>query len=310
MKKLNLNLLLVAGILSMTLWSCQKSEEVNDSNMNMLNEEQDAALSKAPAAPCPSIYALVLTSGTGTPVPGGFNSYIYSVDLCAAPVGYTYTSAIQIGGTPVTSVTGLCDMPGVPDFAWAVTGRNSNFPQSLLKVQISTGLATVATRTRFPLQDIENYGTANFFCAIQEGTSQIMRVDVSTGVCTPFAPVGPVQQYNGLTFVGNRLQVISGLTNLVCPPNSGDIFEYNLSGGPYIAKYSYKNLPSNSNYTMKELGFYFDNCCGKRWVVGSSSGIISHNLNINTCVPPNPNFLLNTTTVGNLYAIYDFMYKL
>jgi hypothetical protein len=304
MKKLKLHLFLATSIFVLTLLSCQKTEieEVTPAKeAKVINKK----------APCPIVYALALTGSSGTPVPVGFQSAIYRVNLCSSPIGYGFVSSIRIGFIPVTDVTGICDMPGVPDFAWAVTGMNSNFPQRLLRVQISTGAAGIVAVTTVPLQDIENYGATGLFVAIKEGTSQLMRVSVPGGVCVAFAPVGPVNQYNGLTVVGAKFHAISGTTNFICTPNTGDIFEYPLAGGSYVAKYSYKNLPGSGTWTMKELGFHFDTCCGRRWVVGSSSGIISNNINITPCVFPNPTFLFNTLTspAVNIKYIYDFMAK-
>lgn len=293
-------------LLAMTTASCEKGDlqETKD-NASGKQENVSQAL-----APCPTAYALVLSGSSGSPVPAGFASTIFKVDLCSSPVGYNFVSQIKIGGLPVTSVTGLCDMPGVADFAWATTGINSNFPGKLLRVQISTGNASVVATTTVPLQDIENYGSTGLFVAIKEGTSQLMKVSVPGGVCVAFAPAGPTPQYNGLAVVGTQFHAISGTTNLVCTPTYGDIFEYPNTGGAYVNKYSYKNLAANSTWTMKELGFYFDNCCGKRWTVGSSAGIISNNTNVTPCVLPNPTFLLNTSTTGQNYRyIYDFMSK-
>jgi hypothetical protein len=299
MKKSNfLRLLIVASVAAMTVWACQTNDLTTPTNPN-----PDSKVSSAKVLVCPSVYALVLLGSAGSPVPAGFPSYLYKVDPCASPVGFAPVSQIKIAGTPVYSVTGICDMAGVADMAWAVTGVNSNFPQKLLKVQISTGVASVVATTTAPLQDIENYGTTGLFVAIKEGTSQLLKVAVPSGATAVFAPAGPTAQYNGLTVVGTKFQAISGLTNLICSPNSGDIFEYPNTGGAYTGKYSYKNLPANGIWTMKELGFYFDNCCGKRWMVGSSSNILSHNVNITACLPSSPVLLLQTR------PIYDFMAK-
>jgi hypothetical protein len=289
----------------LTVLSCQKKEEESE----VTEPTQKSILKASP----PALYALALFDSAGTPVPAGFRSAIYKVDLCSSPIGYTFVSAIRNGLTPVTDVTGICDMPNVPDFAWAVTGMNSNFPRRLLRVRISTGAATIAAFTTVAglpvsMQDIENYNATGLFVAIREGTSQLMRVNVPGGACVAFAPVGPVAQYNGLTVVGNKFHAISGLTNLICPPNSGDIFEYPIAGGGYTGKFSYKNLPVNGTWTRQELGFYFDNYCNKRWVVGSSSGIISNNTNITPCILPTPIFLRNTFGQNYRY-IYDFMVK-
>ena len=294
-------------IMAAAFVSCEKNDDLQETKKTgTTNKAVQQAL-----APCPTTYALVLSGSAGTPVPAGMASTIFKVDLCSSPTGYNFVSQIRVGLTPVTSVTGLCDMPGVPDFAWAVTGINSNFPGKLLRVQISTGSASVVAATTVPLQDIENFGNTGLFVAIKEGTSQLMKVSVPGGVCVAFGPVGPTPQYNGLTVVGNNFHAISGITSLICSPTRGDIFEYPSTGGPYVAKYSYKNLTANPSWTMKELGFYFDSCCGKRWTVGSSSGIISNNINITPCVLPNPSFLLNTSTTGqNYWYIYDFMGKL
>lgn len=303
-----LKMLVGTAFMAAAMVSCEKAE-VPEENTTTTPKNQKVV--QQALAPCPTLFALVLSGSSGSPVAAGFTSNIFKVDLCAGPTGYNFVSQIKIGGLPVRSVTGLCDMPGIPDFAWAVTGINSNFPGKLLRVQISTGIASVVATTTVPLQDIENYGSTGLFVAIKEGTSQLMKVTVPGGVCVPFGPVGPTPQYNGLTVVGSTFHAISGTTNLVCSPTYGDIFEYPNTGGPYTAKYSYKNLTANPSWTMKELGFYFDVCCGKRWTVGSSMGIISNNTNVTPCVLPNPSFLLNTTTTGqNYWYIYDFMGKI
>jgi hypothetical protein len=300
MKKLNPGLLFTAVITLVIVMAFKNSEPVTTIIVAGTGESK---VNSAEPTACPPLYALVLTGSFGSPVPAGLQSFIYKVDLCVSPVSFTSVSQIKIGATPVTSVTGICNMPGVANYAWAVTGINSNFPKKLLRVQISTGAATIAGNTTFPLQDIENYGTAGLFVAIKEATSQLMKVAVPSGACAVFAPAGPTAQYNGLTVSGTKFQAISGITNMVCAGKWGDIFEYPNTGGAYTAKYSYKNLPANSTWTMKELGFYFDNCCNKRWVVGSSSSVLSHNLNVTQCVASNPVFLLGTR------AIYDFMVK-
>jgi len=300
MKKLNPSHFLLAGMISLSLFACQKTKE--DIAAPLAEATAPGVdLSGNKTAACPATYALVLSGSSGTPVPPGFQSYIYKVGLC--PNAFTYVSQIKIGLTPVTDVTGICDMPTVPDFAWAVTGQNSNFPSKILRVRISTGAAGIVSNSAVPLQDIENFNNTGLFVAIREGTAQLMRVTPGTGACVLFAPAGPTNQYNGLAVVGNKFHAISGTTNLICPPLSGDIFEYNTVGGPYVGKYSYKNLPGNGAWTMKELGLYFDSCCGKRWVVGSSSGILSNNTNITPCIAPSPTFIFNTR------YIYDFMLK-
>ena len=302
MKKLNRGLLLVTLIVLIIVMAFKNSSSVSKTTRTAAITGENKINNAGPTA-CPSLYALVLTGSFGSPVPAGLQSFIYKVNLCVSPVTFTPGSQIKIGATAVTDVTGICDMPGVANYAWAVTGRNSNFPQKLLRVQISTGAASVAGATTVPLQDIENYGTSGLFVAIKEATSQLMKVTVPSGACAVFAPAGLPAQYNGLTVVGTKFQAISGITNTVCPGKSGDIFEYPNTGGAYTAKYSYKNLPANGSWTMKELGFYFDNCCNKRWVVGSSSSVLSHNINVTQCAPSNPVLLLGTR------AIYDFMIK-
>ncbi len=302
MKKLNPGLFLLTLIAFIIVMAFKNSAPVSK-NAGTAAVNGENKMNKAAPTACPTLYALMLTGSFGSPVPAGLQSFIYKVDLCINPVSFTPVSQIKIGATAVTDVTGICDMPGVANYAWAVTGRNSNFPQKLLRVQISTGAASVAGATTVPLQDIENYGSTGLFVAIKEATSQLMKVTVPSGACAVFAPAGPPAQYNGLTVAGTKFQAISGITNTVCPGKSGDIFEYPNTGGAYTAKYSYKNLPANSSWTMKELGFYFDPCCNKRWVVGSSSSVLSHQTNATPCVASNPVFLLGTR------AIYDFMVK-
>ena len=302
MKKLNSGLLLLTLIAFIIVMAFKNSASVSKTTGTPANTGENKINKTGPTA-CPQLYALVLSGSFGSPVPAGLQSYIYKVDLCVTPVTFTSLSQIKIGATAVTDVTGICKMPGVANYAWAVTGRNSNFPQKLLRVQILTGAASITGTTTVPLQDIENYGITGLFVAIKEATSQLMKVTVPSGACAVFAPAGPFAQYNGLAVVGAKFQAISGTTNTVCPPKSGDIFEYPIAGGAYTAKYSYKNLPANGSWTKKELGFYFDNCCNKKWVVGSSSSVLSHNTNVTQCAPSNPVMLLGTR------AIYDFMVK-
>ncbi|MBF01744.1 MAG: hypothetical protein CMP76_00450, partial [Flavobacterium sp.] len=92
-------------------------------------EAKKATLKERPSA-CPSLFALVLpANGTGSPILPNIQSFIFKIDLGTSPVGYTFVSQIKIGGIPVTCVTGITDMTGTTDFAWAVTGINSNFPK-------------------------------------------------------------------------------------------------------------------------------------------------------------------------------------
>lgn len=292
----------------MFLLSCQNSDEVavesNNSSVKATKNQTSKAL-----ASCGQVYALVLkTGGTGTPVISA-ESFIFKVDLCATPVFYNFVSQIKVGGTPLKAVTGICDFPSDPDHLYATTGQNSNFPKKLFKVKIATGQATLVCNTTDYLQDIEMVNPS-YYVAVKEATSQLMKVDIPSGICTAISPAGPLPQYNGLTLVGSKLHAISGNTSVICSSSMiGDIFEYNLGGGDYVDKLSYK-APSGT-YTMKELGFYFDNCCGKNWVVGSAQGIISNNLNVTPCTLPTATFLLNAATTGqNYWNIYDFAEKL
>jgi hypothetical protein len=288
--------------------SCQNSDDLTAKSKNQTDKTSKSQTSKA-LAPCGPLYALVLkTGGTGTPVVSA-DSFIFKVDLCTSPVFYGFVSQIKVGAIPLTAVTGICDLPGDPDHLYATTGQNSNFPKKLYKVKIATGQATLVCNTTDFLQDIEMV-TPTYFVAVKEASSQLMKVDIPSGICTAISPAGPLPQYNGLTLVGSKLHAISGNTSAICSSTMiGDIFEYNLGGGNYVGKYSYK-APTGV-YTMKELGFYFDNCCGKNWVVGSAQGIISNNLNVTPCTLPVATFLLNAATSGqNYWNIYDFAVKL
>lgn len=308
MKKSNwfIRIILVCFVLIFTM--CQ-SPQVSETIDNGLYIDQSVLQNKSPKV-CGNVYALVLSGSGGTPAASGLRSFIYNIDLCTSPVTYSFGAEIKIGEVNVTSVTGLCDMPGVAGFAWAVTGQNSNFPQSLLSVNLSTGDATVQLSTDKNLQDIENYGSSGNYYAIEEGTSKIVQLDISTGTTTYITNGAPTNFLNGLTFVGDKIYAISGISGLICPPKKGDIFVYELTGGNYIGKNTYKTLPQNSNYTTNELGFLYDDCCSNNWVVGSSFGIISQANNISSCNSPNPALLLDTSLTGESYtAIYDFMIK-
>lgn len=294
MKASNLfRLLAIVGILTTTIWACQKSKVETTSPDDDLFKSSGAKV-----AAC-SLYSLVLSGNSGTPVVAGLQSFIHKVDPCTGGTGFV--SQIKVGGTPVTCVTGLSNMLGVPGYAWAVTGKNSNFPGRILKVQISTGIASVGPATQF-LQDLEHNGT-NYF-AILEGTSRILKVNIGTGAVAFFA-APPTNQLNGLTFSGTTMVVISGNTSALCSPNSGDIWYYNslLATPPPLGSGTYKNLPINSNWTMKELGFHFDVCCQKRFMVGSAglpSSVLSNRTSI-SCAGATPTFL------SNIKPTYDFM---
>jgi hypothetical protein len=294
MKTSNLfRLLAIVGILTTTIWACQKTEVESTSTDNETFKSSGAKI-----AAC-SLYSLVLNGSSGTPVIPSLNSFIFKVDPCSGATGLV--SQIKIGGvTPVTSVTGLSNVLGMPGYAFAVTGKNSNFPQRLLKVQIATGIAIVVTPTQVPLQDIEHNGT-NYF-AILEGTARIMKVNVVSGA-TVFFAAPPTQQLNGMTFKGTSMYVISGNTSAICPPNSGDIWAYNsLTAAPLPPAGSYKNLPANANWTMKELGFHLDFCCQKSFMVGSAAPVaVISNRNSLSCLGATPIFLNNTEPT------YDFM---
>lgn len=302
MKKINLQ---VFSLVLLILFSCQN--ELEDDTSKTSSNKSTKQVERS--ASCPELYALVLpASGTGSPVLPNINSYIYKIDLSTSPIGYTFQSEIKIGGTAVTCVTGLCDMTGVTDYAWAVTGQNSNFPKKLLKVKLSTGQASIESTTTEYVQDIEYLSTSGNFVGIKEGTSQLLKINIATGNCTPFGPAGPTKQYNGLTTMSGKLYAISGTTNYICYPRIGDIFEYEQSGGDYIGKYSYQS--TNATFTMKELGFYYDACYGKNWLVGSSLAKISNTNSIKPCSAPFPNLLLNTPdTHENFHGIFDFMTK-
>lgn len=308
MKKLNLFFLALASSTIFVFWSCQSPEE-NDVRQTQKNSKQANKAANVSLA-CGSVYALVLSGSSASPVASGLTSHIYNVDLCSSTVGYTFQSSINIGGTPVTGVTGLCDLPESPGKAIAVTGINSNFPQSILNVDIASGLTFVIVNSDVPLQDIENDGSTGDFYAIQENSSHIMKVDIATGACVAFAPVGPTPQYNGLIIKDGFLFAISGNTSYICGSRKGDVFKYALPGigGSYVGKNSYKSI--DPTFTGEELGLYYDDCCGKNWVVGSTSNIISSNVGITACALPNASFLLNTTTTAAThFAIYDFMLK-
>jgi hypothetical protein len=308
MKNLNLIFLALASSTFFTFWSCQTPDE-NDVTQTEKNNKQENKAENVPLE-CGNVYALVLSGSSGSPVASGLTSHIYNVDLCPETIDYTFQSSINIGGVPVMGVTGLCDFPGISGKAIAVTGINSNFPQRLLNVDIATGLAVVMLSTSVPLQDIENDGNTGDFYAIRENSSQIMKVNILTGICTVFAPVGPTAQYNGLISRGGFLYAISGSTNYICGPRRGDVFKYSLpgAGGGYVGKNSYKSaVPA---FTTEELGLFYDDCCGRNWVVGSSSNMISSNTDIIACTPNSATLLLDTTSTSQPHhSIYDFMLK-
>ncbi len=257
-----------------------------------------------------NLYSLCLSGNSGTPVPAGFQSFINKVDPCS---GVTSTSVqIKQGGiTPVTSVTGLSNMVGSLGGAWGTTGKNSNFPTRILKINIATGFASVGPTTvlnvlggsKLNLQDLENNGTGYF--AIIEGTNRIVSVDIGTGICKFFASA-PTNQLTGLTFAGTTMYVISGNTAGNCPGFSGDIWAFNSLTpplAPVIATRTYNNLPINANWTMKELGFHFDACCGfKKFIVGSAGvpSVMSYNSAI-ACGGVNPTFM------SFIKPTYDYM---
>jgi hypothetical protein len=55
---------------------------------------------------------------------------------------------------------------------------------------------------------------------------------------------------------------------------------------------------------------FYDDCCGRNWVVGSSSNMISSNTDIIACTPNSATLLLDTTSTSQPHhSIYDFMLK-
>lgn len=282
--------------------SCEKNETSNPSN---ISPEDNMAVSKtenATAANC-EVFSLVLSGSTGTPHIGGLGSFIVRTDVCS---GMALSSVqIKLGGNPVTSVTGLSKSHLAGEF-YAVTGANSNFPRRIMRVNMLGNVVGMinawfgSPNQLVPLQDIEWRGVGADYYAIKEGSNTIFKVNVATGQCTVYA-APPTNQLNGLTFdSAGRMWVISGTTNAVCAPKTGDMWSYaGIMVGALMATRTYNNLPANSNWTMKELGLNFDTCCGKRWIVGSSSGVYSNNGTI-TCTGPNPTF------IANIKPTYDY----
>ncbi|MFN8355532.1 MAG: hypothetical protein U0Y10_13835 [Spirosomataceae bacterium] len=296
--------------LSAVLLSCDKNTEnvsPSESVSTSAARATDASAAAAPAyASACEDYSLALSGSYTTPIPGLLTSEIHRVQLCTGvenPI-----STINIGGVPVYSVTGISKMDGNTKVLYAVTGKNSNYPYKLLKVEILTGNATVIATTTtgigatpIPLQDIDNYG-ANYF-AIREGTNQVVSINVGTGVCTTFAVAPTNYPLTGLTFKGNRMWVIAGVANFNCSPNYGDMFEYTL-GGVLNSSNSYN--AGVMSYTNKELGLDFFSsaaCCTRNWVVASAStaagGSLTYNLNL--CSGGGA-----PTLLGGVKPTYDF----
>lgn len=298
--------------MSALLFSCDKTQENLDpatttpiTAERSTTESVAAALAPAYAGACED-YALALSNSYATPIPAALTSEIHRINMCTGVENYI--STINIGGVLVYSVTGISKKNGNNKVLYAVTGRNSNYPNRILQVEILTGNATIVATTTtgigamvIPLQDIENYG--NNYYAIQEGTNQIMNVNIATGVCSNFAAAPTNYPLIGLTFKGNRMWVIAGAANFNCSPQYGDMWEYNLAGvmGPST---SYNS--SITSYTNKELGLnYFSNaaCCTRNWVVGSAStaagGSLTYNLTL--CMGGGV-----PTLIGGVKPIYDF----
>ncbi|MBP6386825.1 MAG: hypothetical protein KA313_04260 [Pseudarcicella sp.] len=302
MKKSSFFRYLIAVVIATSVISCQS---VQEETSTIVQKPSSAKL----VAGC-NLYALSLSGYSGTPVSAGLQSYIHKVDPCTGEIS-TVVEIKESGVTSVTSVTGLSNMIGSTTGAWGTTGKNSNFPTKILKIDVTTGFAGVGPTTvlntlggtKINLQDLENNGKGYF--AIIEGTSKIVSVDVGTGVCKPFASA-PTNQLNGLTFAGSTMYVISGITASNCLGFSGDIWAFNSLASPtapVLATRTYNNLPANANWTMKELGFHFDVCCGfKKFIVGSAGmpSVMSYNSAI-SCGGVTPTFM------NYIKPTYDYM---
>jgi hypothetical protein len=305
------------------LFSCEKTQELEP----ILNSSQKSALRTTSnisdesmknvssnnilAVGC-EVYSLVLAGKSGTPHLGGLDSYLANVDMITGNT--TATSHINILGIPVKSVTGITKAPTPatsPPAIFGVTGINSNFAGSLLKINPTTGLAINAGSTKMGnvnifLQDIEYCFANNLYYAIIEGTNRI--VSSPNGLSWVNVPtvIPTTVQLNGLTFrtIGNitKLWVIAGAGNTFCGANYGNMWELALNGA-FISINNYN--AANTIWTNKELGLDFNSntgCISRNFVVGSASGVLSNNLTLCPALPA----LIGT---GQIEPTYDYAKK-
>jgi hypothetical protein len=284
--------------------SCEKSElsqsnSISDDNLEIKKLDNATA---APSSNC-IVYSLILGGSTGTPHAAGLDSYIAPVDVCT---GVTL-GAVQImaGAVAVKSVTGLTKSHFAGEF-YAVTGANSNFPNKIMRVNAAGSVISMinawfgSPNQIVPIQDIEwkAAGALEYF-AIKEGSNTIFKVNVVTGQLSIFNSTIPTAQLNGLTFDSlGRMWVISGQTNANCATGFGDMWALNAAGTVVLTR-TYNNLPANPTWVGQELGLHFDTCCVKRFVVGSSSMVMSNNTN-NLCGGLTPTF------INNVKPTYDY----
>ncbi|MFN8354469.1 MAG: hypothetical protein U0Y10_08490 [Spirosomataceae bacterium] len=274
MKKTILSMGILVGA-----WAAVSCQEQSENPAPQATSANRVASDVTTAAAC-NVYTLFLNGATGTPA-AALDSYLGQTDMCT---GNSITvAAIRLSATTgpiIKAVTGLTTIPGSPDL-YGTTGRNSNYPSRLLKINSTTGIATIIITTKsvtggtISLQDIERKGSV--FYAIVEASGQVVKVDVATGICTNYANF-PNVTLNGLTFdTSNRLWVIAGASKLNCAPNWGDMWGMNMGTG-LTQITSYK--AANGLWVQRELGLHFDTCCKKNWVVGSASNFLSYNLSL------------------------------
>lgn len=308
---------ILALALCTTLFGCEINQDLKPAENNVLltkplsKNESSLFLSeelkvnteeKILAAACEE-YSLVLAGASGTPHIAGLQSFLANVNIATgATTAASPIINISVATTPpITTMTGITKVQG--STLYGVTGMNSNFPNSLFKINAANGNATFValtvsgmTTTAIALQDIERNPTNGRYYAIKEGTNQIWASNNAINwfllAVTPSAV-----PLNGLTFRNNQLWVIAGGGAGLCGLNVGNMYSYTLAGA-LTGSTSYN--AANPTWTNKELGLTFYNpggCVPKNFVVGSAMNILSNNMNL---CPMAPVF------ISQIKPTYDF----
>lgn len=158
-----------------------------------------AILCPAPATAAETLYAASVRS------PLGDRSHLvagnlYTVNLSTGV--FTLVGAIRVGGVTPVGVTGLADHPET-DTLYGITADSSpNYPRSLVTIDVATAEATVVGSMEASGSDISFNRAGTLFIWLRE-TSQLGRVDLSSGRVTALGSPGPSSETGGIAIDAN-----------------------------------------------------------------------------------------------------------
>lgn len=161
---------------------------------------------------------------------------LYMFDLSTRV--FSLVGPLRAAGVPI-GVTGLADHPSTGELFGITAESSPNFPNSLISIDPSSGEARVIGRLRAIGSDIAFDPKGNLHVWLRE-TSQLARVDLSTGQATPLGEPGAAGQTGGLGIdaAGRVYVAASGATGTLdmIDATSGAISKGPaLRGAPYPA---------------------------------------------------------------------------